>query len=107
MFETSVFLNLQYFKRDSYIRLWMSGRHCLHWRVHGDMQRKAEEVRAVAHLAIARSQKSRAGILGLIRMNWGSVGGPFFYFIRMLLVSYKIKHAPRGSNRMKEMGIIL
>jgi hypothetical protein len=40
-------------------------------------------------------------------MNWGSVGGPFFYFIRMLLVSYKIKHAPRGSNRMKEMGIIL
>ncbi len=70
------------------------------------MQRKAEEVRAVAHLAIARSQKSRAGILGLIRMNWGSVGGPFLLY-KKLLVSYKVKNAPRGSNRMKEMGIIL
>ena len=79
MFDTLVVLNLQYFKRDSYICSWMSGRHCLHWRVHGDMQRKAEEVRAVAHLAIARSQKSEAGISGIYERVGQRLVAALFY----------------------------
>ena len=53
MFETSVFLNLQYFKRDSYIL-------CQALIAQG----KAEAPVAVTHLALARSQKMGGGILG-------------------------------------------
>ncbi len=56
VFDTPDILNLHYFKRDSYIDKLMSGRHCA-----------AEDsgLFAVTHLAVARSQNSGTGILGL------------------------------------------
>ena len=58
VFDTLDILNLHYFKRDSYIGKLMSGRHCA-----------AEDsgLLAVTHLAIARSQNSGTGILGLTK----------------------------------------
>ena len=56
MFETSVFLNLQYFKRDSYISVICQA---IDFAVEG---RKAD---AVAHLAVARTQNTGNGILGI------------------------------------------
>lgn len=55
MFDTSVILNLQYFKRDSHISVI-----CQASDIAGE-DRKAD---AVAHLALARSQNTETGILG-------------------------------------------
>lgn len=55
MFDTLEFLNLQYFKRDSYISVICQALIA---------QGKAEAPVAVTHLALARSQKMGGGILG-------------------------------------------
>ena len=58
MCDTSGILNLQYFKRDSYIALRMSG--LINFSVEGRSKV------AVAHLAVARSQNTGNGILGIL-----------------------------------------
>ena len=58
MFDNSVILNLQYFKRDSYISVICQTSD---FAVEG---RKADEV---AHLASARSQNTETGILGIYK----------------------------------------
>lgn len=55
MYDTSVFLNLQNFKRDSYISVICQA------SIYAGEGRKAD---AVAHLAVARSQKTENGISG-------------------------------------------
>lgn len=55
MCDTSIILNLQYFKRDSYISVICQA------SVFAEEGRKAD---AVAHLAFARSQNMENGILG-------------------------------------------
>ena len=55
MFEASSILNLQYFKRDSYISV-------IYLAIEEVDDRKAD---AVTHLAIARSQNTENGILGI------------------------------------------
>ena len=56
MFDTPVVLNLQYFKRESYISVICQA---IDFAVEG---RKAD---AVAHLAVARTQNTGNGILGI------------------------------------------
>ena len=56
VFDTLDILNLHHIIRESNIFKDMSG-HRLQW--------KAEDLSAVAHLAHARSQNSRTGILGI------------------------------------------
>ena len=56
MCDNLVILNLQYFKRDSYISKKMSSHHVV---VEG------RNLDAVAHLAVARSQNTGNGILGI------------------------------------------
>ena len=56
MCDTSIILNLQYFKRDSYISVI-----CQASGFFAEEGRKAD---AVAHLAFARSQNMENGILG-------------------------------------------
>jgi len=53
--DTSVILNLQYFKRDSYISVICQA------VIYAAEGRKAD---AVTHLAVARSQNTGNGILG-------------------------------------------
>lgn len=55
MFDTSVILNLQYFKRDSYISVICQA---------SDNAGEDKKTDAVAHLALARSQNTETGILG-------------------------------------------
>lgn len=55
MFDTSVILNLHYFKRDSYISVICQA------VIYAAEGRKAD---AVTHLAVARSQNTGNGILG-------------------------------------------
>lgn len=55
MCDNSAILNLQYFKRDSYISKRMSGHH---FAVEG------RDLDAVTHLAVARSQNTENGISG-------------------------------------------
>ena len=58
MFDTPVVLNLQYFKRESYISVICQALIA---------QGKAEAPVAVTHLALARSQNTGTGILGNIQ----------------------------------------
>lgn len=60
MFDTSVFLNLQNFKRDSYISVICQA------AIYAAEDRKSD---AVAHLAVARSQKTENGILGIRKIR--------------------------------------
>lgn len=64
MCDTLDFLNLHYFKRDSYYLCNMSSHH-----------RAVEDKKtdAVAHLAVARSQKTRNGISGDYTKDEGAV----------------------------------
>ena len=63
MFDNLVILNLQYFKRDSYISVICQA------VIYAAEGRKAD---AVTHLAIARSQNTGNGILGILQMIKGN-----------------------------------
>ena len=54
-------------------------------RYYGDISTEDRKLHAVAHLALARSQKSGAGILGYIRKNWA-------VFITALFVCKKMEY---------------
>ena len=55
MYDTSVILNLQYFKRDSYISVICQA---------FDFAEEDRKADADTHLAVARSQNTETGILG-------------------------------------------
>ncbi len=40
---------------------------------------EGRRLRAVAHLALARSQKTKVGISGVIQVNWAALAALFLY----------------------------
>ena len=58
MYDTSVILNLQYFKRDSYISVICQA---------FDFAEEDRKADADTHLAVARSQNTETGILGICK----------------------------------------
>ena len=70
MFDTSVILNLHYFKRDSYISVICQASS------YAEEGRKAD---ADTHLAAARSQNTETGILGSTKDYGSHFGGCHFY----------------------------
>ena len=74
MHDTSVILNLQYFKRDSYISVICQA------VIYAAEGRKAD---AVTHLAIARSQNTGNGILGYTKEKEAvAYAAAFYSFIK-------------------------
>ena len=85
MFDNLVILNLQNFKRDSYISVICQA---------SDFAVEDRKADAVAHLAVARSQNTGNGILGLYKREKAAAGRLSFYCIGNE-VSYTIN--PFGS----------
>lgn len=69
----------------------MSGRHCLYWH-YGDIATEDRKLHAVAHLALARSQKSEAGILGILQKILGQ---------RLVAAPLRVRHEPCAARNNK------
>ena len=102
MCDTLVILNLHYFKRDSYISVICQA------IIYAVEDRKAD---ADTHLAVARSQNTGTGILGIYTKDEGqSFNGCLFRFIVIVLIKCwkenRVRRRRKKKNRM-HLGMVL